>query len=143
VSPFSQTSQIELYRRLNCARSYIDSNLHLPLDLDQISSQANFSRYHFIRLFRNVYNKTPHRYLTQKRIEKAKVLLTSGEMTITDICFAVGFQSLGSFSSLFYRATGYSPKVFRARFYRPKISSQKFVPSCYVITMPGLENKAV
>lgn len=128
---------------MSCARSYMDSNLHLPLELDQIASQAGFSRYHFIRLFRRIYHKTPHQYLTQKRIEKAKVLLTSGEMPVTEICLAVGFQSLGSFSSLFYRSTGCSPKMFRARFYRPKISSLNFVPSCYTLTMPGLENKAV
>ncbi len=75
----------EVYERLCRARDFIDVCYDLPLNLDQISSQACFSRYHFLRLFRDAFDKTPHRYLFERRIEKAKQLLSSDELRETDI----------------------------------------------------------
>ncbi len=83
---------VETYQRLVRARTFIDQCYHLPLDLQQISSEACLSRYHFLRLFRRAFNKTPHQYLTQRRIEKAKELLSSSGLTVTDVCFEVGFS---------------------------------------------------
>src|SRR5258705_10724275 len=94
----------EVLERLNRARKFIDLCYDLPLDLDEISSPACFSRYHFLRLFRQAFNKTPHQYLVERRIEKAKELLSANELRVTDVCFEVGFQSMGSFSSLFDRS---------------------------------------
>ena len=74
---------VETYQRLVRARTFIDQCYHLPLDLQQISSEACLSRYHFLRLFRRAFNKTPHQYLTQRRIEKAKELLSSSGLTVT------------------------------------------------------------
>jgi AraC-like DNA-binding protein len=124
--------------RLKRARAFIDTCYDLPLDLERISSEASFSRYHFIRLFRRVYEQTPHQYLIQKRIEKAKDLLSSSELTVTEVCFAVGFQSLGSFSALFHRSVGHPPKVYRTRMLERRRLPQRFVPACF-LTMFGIE----
>ena len=86
----------EILERLNRAREFIDLCYDLPLNLDEISSHACFSRYHFLRLFRQAFNKTPHQYLVERRIERAKELLSDNDLRVTDVCFEVGFQSLGS-----------------------------------------------
>lgn len=139
--PASQTFQLELYERLNLARAFMDNYYYLPLDLAQTARQAGFSRYHFIRLFQKIYHKTPHQYLTQKRIEKAKKLLVCSKLPITEICFAVGFQSLGSFSTLFDKYVGCSPSAYRAGFLERQQTSQKFIPNCY-LTFFGVDASA-
>ena len=114
---------IEQVRRL------IDVAPHLPFRLNQLSSWAGYSRYHFLRLFQQRYRATPHQYLVRRRIERAKSLLSSvtNTMTVTEVCLAVGFQSLGSFSALFCREVGESPTSFQARWHvRPPV----FVPMC-------------
>lgn len=103
----------DLHRRLWRARRLIDSSFDHPLNLDALSSEACFSRYHFIRLFKQVFNRTPHQYLMEKRIERAKELLASSRLSVTDVCFEVGFQSLGSFSTLFHKRVGESPIIYR------------------------------
>src|SRR5437870_11346108 len=105
----------DVYRRLCRARDFIDHCYDHPLSLDQMSSEACFSRYHFLRLFRQAFNKTPHQYLIERRIEKAKELLTDDELRVTDVCFEVGFQRLGSFSSLFQKYVGRAPVCHRQR----------------------------
>jgi AraC-like DNA-binding protein len=124
--------QDDTYQRLIRARAFIDDCYDLPLDLEQIASQASFSRYHFLRLFRNTFDQTPHQYLVQRRIERAKLLLAAGDLNITQICFAVGFQSLGSFSALFHRCAGYAPKEYRARLFRGMFLPRRFVPACFL-----------
>ena len=96
----------DVQERLRRARRFIDECYDLPLDLNQISRQACLSRFHFLRLFRDTFETTPHQYLIQRRIEKAKELLRLKEMSVTDVCFEVGFESLGSFSALFRRCVG-------------------------------------
>lgn len=105
----------EIYQRLRHAREFIDTSFHLPIDLEQISRRAFFSPYHFLRLFKQTFHKTPHEYLTKKRLEKAKQLLVSSELSVTEICFEVGFESLGSFSTLFRKYAGHPPKLYRTR----------------------------
>jgi AraC-like DNA-binding protein len=104
----------------------------LPLNLAQISSQACFSRYHFLRLFREAFDKTPHQYLVERRIEKAKELLSKNDLRVTDICFEVGFQSLGSFSSLFHRYVGHPPVTYRERS-RASESARRQIPGCFLV----------
>lgn len=103
----------DIYRRLWRARLLIDACFDRPLNLEAISSEACFSRYHFIRLFKRVFKKTPHQYLTERRIERAKELLASSPLSVTDVCFEVGFQSLGSFSTLFHKRVGLPPITYR------------------------------
>jgi AraC-like DNA-binding protein len=105
----------DIYQRLCHARQFIDERYHLPLDLEQIARQAFFSPDHFLRLFRRAFNKTPHQYLTEKRIEKAKHLLISSDLSVTEVCFEVGFQSLSSFSSLFPKCVGHPPTLYRTK----------------------------
>ena len=81
--PKVETAEAEVYERLCRARAYIDHCYDHPLSLDQISSKACFSRYHFLRLFRQAFNKTPHQYLIERRIEKAKELVTDKELSNT------------------------------------------------------------
>ena len=115
------------------ARELIDSRYAEPLDLDELARVANFSRYHFLRAFRRAFHATPHEYLTRKRIERARELLAESELTVTEICFEVGFESLGSFSSLFHKIAGWSPSIYRARAWEMRRNPLKFIPSCYVI----------
>ncbi len=82
--------QNHTYQQLIRARAFIDECYDLPLDLEQIAGQASFSRYHFLRLFRNTFDQTPHQYLVQRRIERAKALLAAGDLSITEVCFGGG-----------------------------------------------------
>jgi AraC-like DNA-binding protein len=131
----------DTYRRLCRARQLIDDCYDLPLDLKQISSEACLSRFHFLRLFRQAFNKTPHQYLTQRRIEKAKELLSSSGLTVTDVCFEVGFESLGSFSSLFHKHVGQPPIAYRAIVFERRLERQRKVPACFLM-MYRVENFA-
>lgn len=128
----------EVFERLDRARQLMDQSYDLPLDLKQISSEACFSRYHFLRLFRQTFNKTPHQYLVERRIEKAKELLTSADLRVTDVCFEVGFQSLGSFSSLFHKSVGHPPITYREKSRETKAAKRQ-VPGCFLV-MYGLES---
>lgn len=123
----------DVYERLACARAFIDACYDQPLNLGQIAGQAHFSRYHFIRLFRRVFALTPHQYLIRRRIERAKQLLAGSDLSVTEICFAVGFQSLGSFSALFRRYVGHSPAVYRARRALSVPPRRPFVPACFLM----------
>jgi AraC-like DNA-binding protein len=122
----------DTYQQLIRARSFIDECSDLPLDLAQIASQASLSRYYFLRLFRSTFAQTPHQYLIERRIERAKALLAAGDLSITEVCFAVGFQSLGSFSALFHRCSGCPPKEYRARAFRGMYLPRRFVPACFL-----------
>src|SRR4026209_40646 len=110
-----ELSDVETLQRLGRARDFIDHCYDHPLSLDQISEKACFSRYHFLRLFRQAFNKTPHQYLIERRIERAKELLRADDLRVTDVCLEVGFQSLGSFSSLFHKSVGHPPVTFREK----------------------------
>lgn len=131
----------DTYRRLARARRLIDECFHLPLDLDQISSEACLSRFHFLRLFRRAFNKTPHQYLRDRRIERAKELLSSSALTVTDVCFEVGFESLGSFSTLFHKHVGKPPIAYRAFILEHQMESRRKIPGCF-LAMYGVNNLA-
>ena len=123
---------LETLERLGRARAFIDHCYDHPLNLDQISAKACFSRYHFLRLFRQAFKKTPHQYLIERRIEKAKELLTADDLRVTDVCFEVGFQSLGSFSSLFHKWVGHAPATYRERVRARELAKRK-VPGCFLV----------
>ena len=123
---------LETLERLGRARAFIEHCYDHPLNLDQISEKACFSRYHFLRLFRQAFKKTPHQYLIERRIEKAKELLTADDLRVTDVCFEVGFQSLGSFSSLFHKWVGHAPATYRERARARELAKRK-VPGCFLM----------
>lgn len=103
----------EIYTRLHTARDFMEANLHQPLTIPQIARQACLSTHHFLRMFKLVFQETPHQYLTRRRMERARQLLMNSDASVTQICFALGFESLGSFSWLFRSRTGLSPEQFR------------------------------
>lgn len=122
---------------LERARAFIDEHWDQPLSLDEMARCAHLSRYHFIRLFQRAFYATPHQYLMHTRVEKAKQLLAQSELSVTEICFAVGFESVGSFSTLFHKTVGWSPSIYRARVLEQWRNPYKFIPGC-VCTMYGL-----
>ena len=95
-------------------RNYIENNYDANLNLDLLSHIQFISKYHLLRLFKKYYGLTPKQYVIDKRIEKSKEHLLNG-MSVTETCFAVGFESLGSFSTLFKTKTGKSPTEFLKR----------------------------
>src|SRR2546428_7595564 len=111
----TKTNGAEVHDRLCRARQFIDDSYYQPLELNEISKQACLSRYHFLRLFRDTFQTTPHQYLIHRRIERAKELLRWKDLSVTDVCFEVGFESLGSFSALFRRCVGAAPVTYRKR----------------------------
>lgn len=100
-----------LYKRIVEAKLFIDSNFSQPIDLDKISNTAHFSKYHFLRLFKKTYGKTPHQYLTLLRVESAKKQLDEGE-TISEVCYSLSFASLSSFTKLFKKYIGQTPTEY-------------------------------
>ena len=104
----------ELWRRLNRSRDFIRARFESALTLSEIASAACLSSFHFLRGFKAIFRMTPHEYLSACRVERAKFLLERTELPVTEICFSVGFESLGSFSSWFSRLTGSSPRAWRS-----------------------------
>lgn len=125
----------EIYNRLISAKTFMDEHYHEPITLLQISQKAFLSRFHFHRLFSQVYRKTPHQYLTQRRMEKAKDLLEENK-PVTDVCNEVGFESLGSFSVLFKKEIGFAPQYYRNMAWLKKQQSleqpKKMIPHCFI-----------
>ncbi|NGO11791.1 helix-turn-helix transcriptional regulator [Streptomyces sp. HC44] len=101
--------------RLRRARDRMDRDYAEPLDVPALAREACMSAGHFSRSFRAAFGETPYSYLMTRRIERAKALLRRGDLSVTEVCFAVGCTSLGSFSSRFTELVGESPSAYRAR----------------------------
>ncbi|QQL50751.1 helix-turn-helix domain-containing protein [Mucilaginibacter ginkgonis] len=125
---------VYLYRRVVNAKLFIDTNYHEPINLDDIADEAFFSKFHFIRLFRAAYNYTPHQYLTRVRVDKASLLLQKGT-SVSQTCYAVGFDSVPSFSALFKKVFKLSPALYRQRALERRkdilLSPHKYIPNCF------------
>jgi AraC-like DNA-binding protein len=122
-------------RRLDIARRFLESHLDEALTLDDIARRAFLSKYHFLRVFKDAFDDTPLRYLRRRRLEAAERLLTRSELSVTAVCFRVGFESLGSFSSLFRRHAGLSPNAFRRRYVvvpRTIRAVERLIPGCWL-----------
>lgn len=100
---------------LRRARDLLDREYASPLNVSSMARAALMSSSLFARRFREVYGDTPYGYLQARRVERAMALLRGGHMSVTDVCMAVGFTSLGSFSSTFTRLVGEPPSVYKAR----------------------------
>jgi AraC-like DNA-binding protein len=101
-----------LYRRVVRAKLYIDDNYAADIDLDKIADEACFSKFHFVRLFKNIYGRAPHQYLIRVRVEAALSKLAAGA-SVKEACYGVGFDSVQSFAGLFKRRVGVTPAEFR------------------------------
>jgi AraC-like DNA-binding protein len=125
----------DIYQRIVAAKIYIDENYQESIDLEQISKQAFLSRFHFHRLFRQVYKRTPLQYITRKRLDKAKDLLTENK-PVGEVCNEVGFESIGSFSVLFKKEIGFAPQYYRNMAYKKKMEQlaqpRKAIPHCFI-----------
>ena len=123
-----------LYRQIVRAKLFIDANYSSAIDLDNIADVACFSKFHFVRLFKQIYDKTPHQYLTNIRVDRAVEMLENGS-SVKVACFAVGFDSVSSFTALFKRRIGQSPDAFqRERSLRKKEMVDiplKHIPNCF------------
>src|SRR6185437_1261362 len=97
---------VPLARHLLRARDLMDRAYAEPLDVPALARRAGVSRAHFTRSFKHTFGETPHQYLMSRRMERAKSLLRAGDLSVTEVCFAVGFSSLGSFSTQFRRFVG-------------------------------------
>jgi AraC-like DNA-binding protein len=139
-----QYPKIYFYRRLVQAKLFIDAHYADKIDLNNIADEAYFSKFHFIRRFKNIYRKTPHQYLIFVRIEKAMELLKTG-VPVSEVCYAVGFESLSSFSALFKRTVGIAPSTYLAQ--QQLIKNQKaksplnFIPGCFAEKYGWLEKQ--
>lgn len=135
--------KVYLYKRIVQAKLFIDNNYADKIDVTNISDEAYFSKFHFIRLFKSIYGKTPHQYLKYVRVEKAKELLRN-EVSVTEVCYLVGFESVSSFSGLFSRTFGLSPSQYLTQQKRTKEKVAKkplaFVPGCYAYQHGWTEN---
>ena len=123
---------------LDAILDFIDEHLDQPLSVDELAQRAYLSRYHFIRRFQRAYQQTPHQYVINRRLAKAKEMLANSELPVTEICLAVGFESLGSFSTLFRQVVGWPPSVYRARVLAQRRNPYQFIPGC-MCTMFGLQ----
>lgn len=118
-----------LLSHLRRARDHLDREYRSPIDLDDVAAVAGVSKYHFTRAFAATYGETPIRYLTRRRIERSQDLLRSANLTVTEICMAVGFASLGSFSARFTELVGETPTAYRNRWVA---QGGPHIPGCYL-----------
>jgi AraC-like DNA-binding protein len=120
-----------LERHLLRARDLVDRRYGEPLDLRVLAREANVSPRHFSRSFRRVFGETPYQYLLSRRLERARHLLRTTEMTVGEICLEVGFTSVGSFTTTFTRDVGVSPTTFRKAYGGPSEADR--VPLCFAM----------
>ena len=122
---------VERLVNLRAAKDLMDRSYSEELDLDAIAGEAGYSRFHFVRSFRDTYGRTPRAYLSERRIERARELLRTANLTVTEICYLVGFSSLGSFSTRFKALVGLSPSDYRAR--EVQRGGPPPIPGCFVL----------
>jgi AraC-like DNA-binding protein len=121
------------------ARDAMDRDYAHPLDVAALARVAGLSPFHFIRVFRATFGETPHRYLQRRRVERAMALLRETDRSVTDVCLAVGFASLGTFSRTFRAIVGESPRAYRRRTAAPAGAADAggasapppYVPTCF------------
>lgn len=117
-------------RHLLRAKDLADARYFEPLTVADLARAARLSRAHFSREFRREFGESPHAYLLTRRLERAASLLRATDRSVTEICFAVGLHSVGSFTSSFSRTYGISPTAYRAAF--PPAAASALVPACVV-----------
>ena len=117
------------------ARDTMDRAFARPLDVAELARSVHVSRAHFSRQFRATFGESPHRYLQRRRVERAMELLRETDRSVTEICFDVGFGSLGTFSRTFHSIIGESPSAYRARC---RAAGSAWVPGCWsmMLTRP-------
>jgi AraC-like DNA-binding protein len=115
-------------RHLLSAKDLVDARYMEPIGVDDMARAAGLSRAHFSREFRRTFGESPHSYLLTRRLERAASLLRMTDRPVTDVCWSVGLQSLGSFTTSFTRTYGLSPSAYRAAY--PPAADHALVPAC-------------
>jgi AraC-like DNA-binding protein len=123
-------SAVPSTRHLVRAKDLADARYAKPLGVADLARAARLSPAHFSREFRRAFGESPHQYLLTRRLERAAALLRTTDWSVADICFAVGLQSVGSFTTSFTRTYGRSPTAYRAAF--PPAASRALIPLCVV-----------
>lgn len=113
IQAVKASTRLEIFKRVASAKDWMEENWQKDLSLEDIASIANMNSQHFLRMFKQVYLITPHQYLIDLKLKKAKTLLETTVMPINDICRAIGFESVFSFSVLFKNRFGMAPSYFR------------------------------
>jgi AraC-like DNA-binding protein len=128
--------KIYLYKRIVQAKLFIDAHYEENIELSNIADEACFSKFHFIRLFKAIYGKTPHQYLTKVRIDHAMKLLEENH-SIKETCFSVGFDSISSFTGLFKKYVQLTPTAYQQQYLQRQDQMQKlplqFIPNCFAV----------
>jgi AraC-like DNA-binding protein len=119
----------DLLPHLRRVRDHIDRHYTESLTLDQLAAVGAVSKFHLVRSFAAAYGETPIRYLTRRRVERAQDLLRAANLTVSEVCFAVGFASIGSFSARFKQLVGETPTGYRDRWAR---TGAPHIPGCYL-----------
>ncbi len=124
--------RLEQLARLRRVRDRIDREHAQPLDVEALAREVHMSGGHLSREFKAAYGESVYSYLMTRRIERAMALLRRGDLTVTDVCFAVGFSSLGTFSTRFSELVGMPPSVYRDRAAAGAAGAAAELPSCVV-----------
>jgi AraC-like DNA-binding protein len=127
--PATAAVTFDLLPHLRRVRDHIDRHYTEPLTLDQLAAVGAVSKFHLVRSFAAAYSETPIRYLTRRRVERAQDLLRAANLTVSEVCFAVGFASIGSFSARFKQLVGETPTGYRDRWAR---TGAPHIPGCYL-----------
>jgi len=120
---------VQRNRNLLRARDAMDRRYAEPIDVPALAAVAGVSAAHFSRTFREVFGETPHRYLQRRRVERAMYLLRATDSSVTDVCFDVGFGSLGTFSRTFRAIVGLSPSEYR----KAEAADPVSAPTCFTM----------
>jgi AraC-like DNA-binding protein len=115
TSALAATEHLRDLALLRRARDRMDREYAQPLDVESLARGAHMSAGHFSRQFRRAYGESPYSYLMTRRIERAMALLRGGDLSVTEVCFAVGCSSLGTFSTRFTELVGVPPSIYRAQ----------------------------
>lgn len=126
-------------RHLLRARDLADARYFEPLSVGDLARAAGLSPAHFSREFRRAFGEPPHQYLLTRRLERAATLLRNTDRSVTEICFAVGLSSVGSFTSSFGRVYGLSPREYRSSF--PPARRHLRLPNCVAQSFGRRENR--
>jgi AraC-like DNA-binding protein len=126
VTRSSETQQLRDLVLLRQVRDRIDREYAQPLDVEALAHDAHMSAGHLSREFRRAYGESPYSYLMTRRIERAMALLRRGDLSVTEVCFAVGCSSLGTFSTRFTELVGVPPSTYR----REAAAATEGMPSC-------------
>jgi len=128
----------ETLERLYRSREFLAESFDQRVRLSDAARQACLSPFHYHRMFVRAFGETPHDFLTRRRIDRAKQLLARDVCPVTEVCLAVGYESLGSFSSLFRSVVGRSPSEYRQSLRRVfpvlQLTPYRFIPACYLLS---------